>query len=164
MRLFKVTCGVSPLTANALVGLGKSFVAKKDNAASLKCFDEALSLHVRFDTLDMTQVVKLFQLVLDMRSKMVNQPNNEPGAAVGAVYTLPMLFTRYVEECDACTRSLERQGRGDTEDAAAFYKSAGEFCLLAGKIEQAVKYLTRVRSIFFFFLFFSFHWGHDMQL
>ena len=155
VRVFKVTCGVSPLTANALHKLGKSYVRLGRAAEALACMDESLDLHVGFDTLDLTVIIELFGEIIPLRTVMIGQLRAPPaaggagaGAGASAKWDLNSCFARYVAPIETGYRSLVKQSLHETDDAGAYYKCAGEYLLLAGTPDKALMFLLKVgRSV-----------------
>jgi tetratricopeptide (TPR) repeat protein len=159
VRVFKATCGVSPLTANALFALHKALWARHllsqskaaggkpganpragagsvnasepgDVVESVAALDEALELHVGFDTLDVPEIFGILSSVVDVRSKLVGRPFPGP---MDPVMTPQSGFKGYVPAVLAGVANMEAQGKHESEDAAVLYKAAGEVLVIAGE-------------------------------
>jgi tetratricopeptide (TPR) repeat protein len=131
LRLFEVTCGDSPLTANALYNLAKVEVILNKLSEAKKHFDASLKYHVRFDTLDMPQIIKLLNKLMNLNIQICKNGNiNE-------------IFTVYVEDIAACHKSMIEQKLDEDDNAAVFYKTAAEFLLVGGEYELAIPHLMK---------------------
>ncbi len=140
VRIFKATCGVSPLTANALDRLGRARVAQGDVLRGLAALDEALFLHLGFDTIDLGEVATLLMLLLEVRAQLVGKPFPTPQSPA---LTAARAFEGYVKPLRAGLAAMEEPGRAGSEDAAVVYKSSGEIFLVAGEKEDAKKALLK---------------------
>jgi len=142
VRLFYSTCGNSPLTANAFYGLGRCHEALNNIDKALECYDDALKLHVGFDTLDMTRIVKILGRLFNLRTTQARTVPPEK-----TLKTLTELFAPYLPTLKKGHASLIEQKREKTDDAAVYYKFCGEFLILAGLNAEAAAYFTLAINI-----------------
>lgn len=140
VRIFRATCGVCPLTANALAALGLSLLSLGLVAAALEALDEALAQHCGFDTLDLPEMIRITDEMVRVRGALVGQPFPKRDSPV---LTLGRAFGPSVAPLRRGVAAMEGQGRGGSDDAAVFYKSAGEVLLLAGEKAEAKVWLGK---------------------
>jgi tetratricopeptide (TPR) repeat protein len=145
VRIFKVTCGLSPLTANALFDLAcaaKQVGLPKEAATAL---DESLDMHVDFDTLDMPKIIMVANTILEVRPTLIGKPFPTERSPV---LTLNAAFAGYSAMLERCAANMAKQGIDADDNAAVFYKACGEILVLGGHHMEAVKMLNRAATHF----------------
>jgi tetratricopeptide (TPR) repeat protein len=174
VRIFKVTCGISPLTANALQALGDCYVVVADDvlngldveqvktmnqAARMElvaknwfyvvqgvlAYDEAFQLHCSFDTPDYNQIIRLIQSILDTKTKLLDKPFPTP---TDQPLSLASAMSPYLGSLKTCLQTITARGDDNTDEAGVLYKSFGELSLLAGDYKNGLELLFKAKQYF----------------
>jgi len=145
VRIFKVTCGLSPLTANSLFDVACAAKKLGKVKESVKALEESLDMHVDFDTLDMPKIIMVLNTILEVKPQLINTryPDEK-----GPVLTLHEAFGLYKPMLDRCFANMTKQSIAEDDNAAVYFKACGEILVLGGFHMDAVQALSRAANHF----------------
>jgi tetratricopeptide (TPR) repeat protein len=173
VRIFKITCGVSPLTANALQTLGDCYITLSNlmsmldpqaveklsqqqqhelvvkkwffSVQAIVAYDEAFELHCGFDTPEFTQIIRLVQALLDNKTKLLNKPFPTPQSPP---LQLDKAMKGYMPSIQKCLQTFKDLNQTNTDECAVLSKSFAEMLLLAGEFKLALTLLQNAKHHF----------------
>mmetsp|Transcript_3367 Transcript_3367/g.6467 ORF Transcript_3367/g.6467 Transcript_3367/m.6467 type:complete len:598 (+) Transcript_3367:86-1879(+) len=137
VRIFWITCGFSPLTANASKKLGELQLALGKANGAQQLLKQALELHVSFDTLDIRAIMEIIQVIPALHLKprwagMLAMPD----------------FNQYVPSLKTLRDRVDRDKLKMNGDLAVLFKAAGEVALPGGAFELSIEFLNRAMGFF----------------
>lgn len=136
VEIFKVTCGdESPLTASALMGLGKALVRRGQLSEAQASFAESYRLEAIKDAFDLLTVMEVHNALVHAHTVTCAETGLDRTAFASYIPTVELTLER--------VRALPQDG-----NAGAYYKVAGELMAFAGDLERASSLLGTAIELF----------------
>jgi len=137
VHIFWLTCGYSPLTANAVKKLGDAKVQLGfwDDAQQL--YRQSFELHASFDTLDMNAILELVSAIQRLHfDERATKELSRPG------------FNQYVDTIVKVNQRLEKEEAEVDVTGSVYYKLAGEIAMSGGAMGTGVSMLKIALKFF----------------